>query len=199
MSPPFFKPWVGKNYVRGEGLLLVGEAHYGPSDLASESTISFTQAFIDGENHKFWTNIMQVVDGMPYAGIDRARFWNDVAFYNFVQQSVGESAGTAPTAEMLELGSAPFFSVVEELQPRRILVLSSRMWQALPNGAGRAGPNIGQRETERETWLYPQPSGEALASSIPHPSLYFSWQKWHPVVEQLLSRDVHSISGQGRG
>jgi len=174
MTEPFFMPWVGKSYAPGNGLLLLGEAHYGPPDLGPDSTIAFTQAFVGGENGKFWTNIMQVVEGRPYDAIDRARFWGNVAFYNFVQRSVGETPGIPPTADMLAEASAPFFAVVERLQPRSILVLSSRMWQALPNGAGRAGPMIGEGQTIRETWLYPHPSGDALAMSIPHPSLYFS-------------------------
>ena len=185
MPEPFFEPWVGHKYGdNGERLLILGESHYGPPSMPRNYTIALTQEYVDGSNHRFWTNIMQVVLGVPHWEIDRAEFWANVAFYNYVQQPVAETAGVAPTPEMFSSSEAAFFFVLERLAPESVLVLSKRLWENL-SSAGRPGPNIFCGEAAKETWIYSYRGGEALSSWIPHPSYGFSWRQWHPWVNAL--------------
>ncbi|MDE2324326.1 MAG: hypothetical protein KGL51_06580 [Betaproteobacteria bacterium] len=127
---------------------------------------------------------MQVVNGQPHLKIDRAEFWGKIAFYNYVQQPVAETAGVAPTSEMFTASRAAFFSVLDSLRPKTILVLSKRLWENLPSD-GRPGRDIRCCGVNRETWVYPFNGGQALAAWLPHPSYGFSWRRWHPWVLAL--------------
>lgn len=188
MSQPYFEPWIGSNYgANDDRLLILGESHYGPASMPGNSTRELTQEYADGKwNHRFWTNIMQVVSGQPHWEIDRPEFWSRVAFYNYVQQPVVETAGIAPTPEMFTVSEAAFFTVLGSLCPKTILVLSKRLWENLPS-AGRQGQNIHCGEIARETWIYSYKEGQALAAWLPHPSYGFSWRHWHPWVLALLA------------
>lgn len=182
---PYFEPWVGRNYQAGGAFLILGESHYGPPDLPGNFTQVLTQEYADGEwNHRFWTNIMQAVMGRPYWEIDRNEFWASVAFYNYVQQPVAETAGVAPTSEMFMSSKTAFFSVLNRLKPKSVLVLSKRLWDNLPAG-GRAAEDIRHEESRREALIYPHDGGEAIATWIPHPSYGFSWRRWHPWLARL--------------
>lgn len=186
MSLAYFEPWIGRNYeTNGERLLILGESHYGPPSLPGNFTKVLTQEYADRLwNHRFWTNIMQTVRGQTHWNIDRAEFWGNVAFYNYVQQPVAETAGVAPTSEMFESSKEAFFSVLESLKPKTILVLSKRLWVNLPP-EGRSGQDICSGVVSRGTWIYPYKGAEALAAWIPHPSYGFNWQNWHPWVDAL--------------
>lgn len=188
MSLPYFEPWIGCNYGTSiNRLLILGESHYGSTSMSGNSTKVLTQQYVDGVwTHRFWTNIMQVVNGQPYWEIDRAEFWGRVAFYNYVQQPVAEMAGIAPTPEMFIASKEAFLSVLDRVTPKGILVLSKRLWENLPS-EGTRGQDIHCGEVERETWIYPFNGGEALATWLPHPSYGFSWSRWHPLVLALLS------------
>lgn len=186
MASPYFEPWVGRNYATNENRLLVlGESHYGKSSMSANFTKILIKEYIEGTwTHRFWTNIMQVVYGQPYWKIDRAEFWGKVAFYNYVQQIVAETAGVAPPPDMFTNSEAAFFSVLDSLRPKTILVLSKRLWENLPSD-GRYGQEICLGNGSRGTWIYPYTKGEALATWLPHPSYNFSWHRWHPVVLAL--------------
>ena len=186
---PFFTPWVGADYeVSEERLLILGESHYGDESMPGNSTITFTQEYVDGQNHRFWTSIMQVVRGQPYWELDRKEFWHSVAFYNYVQQPVAETAGVAPTTEMFSSSRDAFLSVLNQLAPQKILVLSNRLWQNMPTGS-LPGPHLSYGEETRETLLYQYKGGEALACWVPHPSYGFSWSQWHPMIKALLDKE----------
>lgn len=186
MTEPFFHPWIGQHYAHSpQRLLVLGESHYGPADMAGDSTVLLTQQYIDQIwSHRFWTNIMQVVAGRPYWELQRADVWHHIAFYNYVQQPVAETAGVAPDGAMFAASAEAFFTVLDRLAPHAVLVLSRRLWDNLPP-AGRAGASLPLDDGERETWLYPAAGGETLATWIPHPSYGFNWSRWHPLVKAL--------------
>lgn len=189
-----FDPWVGRDYgadLNRERLLVLGESHYGPANMPTNSTITLTQQYVQGKfRHRFWTNIMQVVTGRPYWTIDREAFWNGIAFYNYVQMPVGEGPGIAPTSEMFALSEPRFLDVLRETSPNVLLVLSKRLWVNIPRGFGQQGPTMGLAQIERETWIYSATQGSVLASWIPHPSYGFSWRRWNPCVQDLITRAV---------
>ena len=189
MKHVYFKPWVGRRY--GEDaikLLILGESHYADRKPSPNFTIDLTREYSNGEwKHRFWTQIMQVISGKSHWEIDKKEFWNNYAFYNYIQDIVAESAGMGPSQKMIDAASPPFFEVLAELKPSHILVLSKRLWESLPSD-GAAGKAIRLGNDERETWIYSVPNHSSKATWLPHPSYGFSAPKWHPWVAKFLGQ-----------
>lgn len=188
-AEPFFIPWVGARYLEaGKRLLILGESHYSDEELDRHATIDLTQQYVDGWNHRFWTNLMQIVRGRAHWEIERGEFWAELAFYNYIQETVGDSPGIAPSDAMFAAAKEPFQTVLERLQPHRILVLSARLWDRLAP-EGEAGPALAFGGQVRDTLVYRHAGGTALASWIPHPSR-IGWNTWHPLVPALLGMEA---------
>lgn len=189
MNVPFYKPWKGDAYRSSSPqLLILGESHYGAGAEDGNATIQLTERYVRGDmNHAFWTNTMNAVQGKSASIEQRKTFWQSVAFYNFVQETAGASAGIAPTKPMFDASVESFFSVLDDLKPQAILVLSTRLWNNLPGTGHRSkqGPPLERRNESRKTWIYSHAGGQALATWVPHPSRYFSWQRWHPWIDAL--------------
>lgn len=191
MSKPYFTPWVGSNYFTDQDrILLLGESHYSNKKETGDFTSRLlndvaTSAFL----HPYFTNTMQTVQGRPHAEINRWEFWNRVAFYNYIQELVGDRPGIAPTSRMLLDAEAPFHTVLNQLRPKYILVLSKRLWFSMSE-QGTRGSDItfGEPQIVRDTWIYKHTNGTSLASWIPHPSYYFQWGRWHPIINSLAGR-----------
>jgi hypothetical protein len=189
MNSIYFKPWIGSNYDRNvnKRLLVLGESHYGPKNLPSDFTVNLTREYTRNEwSHRFWTNIMQVVDGRKHWEIDRNLFWSQIAFYNYIQEPVAETPGVAPSIGMWKKAEEPFFQVLEILRPTHVLVLSKRLWE---NMTSRSDPGSKLRlaTEERDTRLFPYENGIAKATWLPHPSYGFSAERWHPWVVAFQS------------
>ncbi|MBI5442722.1 MAG: hypothetical protein HY900_16100 [Deltaproteobacteria bacterium] len=184
-----YTPWIGENYgaanVTGTRLLVLGESHYGDGD--PDATVRYTQAYVDGQNHRFWTSIMQLVLGRPGYEIDRREFWHSVSFYNFIQEPVGDGPRWRPTSEMWARSQGPFEEVLNELKPRRILVLGAALWDNLPS-FGRQGRGLHALGEPKDTWIYPYAGGEALSTWVFHPSSPkgANTLSVHPYVKELI-------------
>jgi hypothetical protein len=193
-----FLPWVGAEYERQEiRLLLLGESHHGddPATWTTDPrrvTIECTQAYVDGSwRHKYWTNIMKVVEGTDYWEIDRKDFWSKVAFFNYIQKIVGEGPGIAPTEAMWREAVQGFGSVLRSLQPTHILVLSKRLWDHVITENNSVGPHFGETSDGREIRSVGLGgSGTAIATWLPHPSYHFHFNAkiLHPVVHSFLDQ-----------
>jgi uracil-DNA glycosylase len=88
---------------------------------------------------------------------DRAETWEHVAFYNYVQEIVGDGPGQRPTHEMWLAAERPFLEVVEALRPQVVLALG--------------------RELQRRMPALP---ADVTVCHIQHPSTAFSYAKWNP-------------------
>lgn len=184
-----FKPWIGDRYgEQSPRLLLLGESHYGEGADQADATIKLTRQFVEGDmNHRFWTSTMKIVEG-PDCPMDRGEFWNGVAFYNYVQQSVGANAGDRPTPKQFRDSEAAFFQVLDDVKPDAILVLGTELWDKMPNEGERSKPGrpLVVAEEEHKSWIYTYEGGQALTTWVPHPSRHFSWHS-HEVAKALLA------------
>ncbi|ALL15906.1 hypothetical protein PE051_01640 [Enterobacter asburiae] len=134
-----FHPFVGEKYYNsryGARVMVLGESHYGDG---IDSAPDFTQYVIQEHAVKpglpFFTKLTNVLRGSVDCPTEEERIetWKHVAFYNYVQEFVGESARIAPTTAMWKASYAPFLEVVRELEPNVIVVLGSRLWDNVPN------------------------------------------------------------------
>ena len=194
MQHVFFRPWIGDNFsedgLRSKKILILGESHYQWNKnipLTEDLTIQCILEQIDGGYTKaFWTNIVITLLNIRPSLEDKYRCWHSVAFYNYIQCSVGFGPRVRPTPEMWEKSQTAFSEVINELQPDCIIVLGYQLWYNLPPNNGEQGPAIGGAPQE-ETWRYPvNGSTPALAYGVRHPSAGFSGWSWHPFVTRAI-------------
>ena len=135
-----FLPWIGERF-NGENrfgvrVLVLGEAHYGetgkedPTETAGVVRRA-TQLPREGKGRRqrFFTVIANVLRGQR-DGIDNsdlAEVFQEIAFYNFVQEFVGDSSRIAPASQQWDDAQAPFKTVLGKLQPDAVLVLGLRL------------------------------------------------------------------------
>lgn len=187
----FFRPWVGSQYGQSNlgRLLVLGESHYGGDEPSPNWTIECIQNFASGIwNHRFWTNIGQVITGQKHWEIDRLGFWNSIAFYNYVQEVAAPGPRQSPTEEMFERGARPFSHVISTLQPTHVIALGYRLWCRMPAfSIDRAPLRAGNRESDCGLYASIDRRHNSLAMRIQHPSSAFSPREWHPLVTEFLS------------
>lgn len=188
-----FLPWQGRSFTEQDRrLLILGESHYSDQAEDREFTRQLTEEYASGLfNHRFWTQIGQAVTGKRHWEIDRRVFWNQIAFYNFVQVIAADRPRQAPTAEMFRQSEGAFFEVLDDLQPTHLLALGYRLWTHMPqlvdeNLKFNCDDIDYQFGEYRRTW------GHVLAMSMQHPSTAFSAPRWHPVVRKFLTMRVVS-------
>lgn len=143
---PKFKPWKGRDYGRKNNLglpanlLILGESHYGDPESwengwDGQPTVGVVREYCEEGGYPFFAKIMCTVLG-PEASADtseqRTRFFESIAFCNYVQRSVGDTPDIRPTEEMWEEAVAPFLTTVERLCPTHILACGMTLWDNMP-------------------------------------------------------------------
>jgi hypothetical protein len=195
MEHVYFKPWVGKNYFKGDifpkRVLVLGESHYewDPNiPLTEFPTFDCIQIQdqIDGKKKQFWTKIVIAFLNRYPLPEDRGRFWHSVAFYNYVQEPVGFGARTRPTKEMWINSQQSFFEILQEYNPHCIIVLGFELWKHLPSNFEK-GPKIDNAKRP-ETRRYPTGNGTySLAYAIIHPASWgFSGRDWYSFIMRAI-------------
>lgn len=133
-----FKPFIGENYYNskyGVRVLVLGESHYG--DIGDESE-DYTQMVV--KNHAYTpglpffsrvTKLLRLSQDHP-TDAERYEAWQQVAFYNFVQEFVGEEGRIRPTSQMWNDAIPMFLDVARELKPDVIVVLGHQLWDKAP-------------------------------------------------------------------
>ncbi len=171
-----FEPWIGREYesVVGARWLLLGESHYGePGTETPEFTKDVVRELVFTKRYSYFTKIAKLVLGQSPGHFltdeDLHKFWDRVAFYNYVQSLVGTAARIRPTQSMWAAAQAPFLEVLGTLRPTHILVLGWELWRFLPLGSGERVVVLqdGTRYAFRE---YQLASGKAVAGCVKHPS-----------------------------
>ena len=179
-----FYPWVGDAYeagLRGARVLILGESLYltDPSHGYADTTRdTIGRQAAGAERDRFYTRVMGLVEGGPTWRADRRAFWHSVAFYNYVQEPVGNAARQRPTEAMWAAAHAPYRQVVAALRPDCVVALGQELWGRL---AAAGGPGV------------------AHAVGVRHPSAPgFGYAKWRPPVAAAIAR-AGGGAGPARG
>lgn len=138
MTKVRFEPYVGELYENScysIRLLVVGESHYheDPNPSNDFTTVVVEQNALQAGN-SFFTKLTKLLKGSG-AGLsedERVEAWKHVAFYNYVQEIVGDAARISPTREMWKSAYEPFVEVVKRLKPDVVLVLGVGLWNNMP-------------------------------------------------------------------
>ncbi|MNS49445.1 hypothetical protein D3C72_820530 [compost metagenome] len=182
-----FKPWVGPGYEDGIGglrILVLGESHYiQPEwDAGDRMTIQAVEENGLRKRHPFFTKVAKLVlDRRDHITDDeRRQFWNSVAFYNYVQESVGLSPRDRPTDVMWASAGPAFLSQLAELRPHCMIVLGQGLWGWLPKPAHEQADPFALK-------VFELADHKVFATYTKHPSgRGFNYDTFGPQVQQLL-------------
>jgi len=153
MESVMFMPWVGKNYLngfRGKKFLILGESYYcedysicgacypSKKNDCNNYTIDIITRQLNGDEKV--SSFYQKLSKLFINNINDTNllndFWNSIAYYNYIQSSVGDGARQRPTKEMWNDAYKPFTEVMSELNPDFLLILGSDLWEHMPGEAG---------------------------------------------------------------
>jgi len=166
-----FAPWVGANYynggIIGVRILILGEAHYGDHD---EEVLDFTQKIVrklgQQERFAFFTRVQKLVENRTefVTNDERKKFWEQVAFYNYIQGFPGNTPRIRPTEKMWNEAAPIYLETLKELKPDLVIILGNELWDHVPYD-------------EDNTCL----------CGIPHPSSFgFESDKWREKIHATI-------------
>jgi len=213
-SQPRFCAWKGPSYGEGNQLglparfLILGESHYdrcGTLEDGHSPTKDVVCDYLQGGRHPFFTKLIHTILG-PGTSEQKTPFFRSVAFYNYVQRSVGDAPGRRPTPDLWQAAAAPFLATVEDLRPTHILACGWDLWDNMPEFK----PVWTQPSEKLIRWLksvksqrqefpptrppksllgcYRHSRGQSFVLALPHPSRASG--AWHRVVKRFLKYRV---------
>ncbi|HTV32040.1 MAG TPA: hypothetical protein VME69_02920 [Methylocella sp.] len=196
-----FNPWVGEHYATGlwgRKLLIIGESHYTQWDgethnLSHEITRECVLEILNGEGGApYWSRVLNRVGGDEYRS-RRSDFWNQVAFYNFIQSQLNGGAGTRPTLTQIKEAGSAFEEVVKYLKPERIIVTGRTVGRYFKKIPGY------QQLTSLRTESEPLPVGyfnftqkKNFITITGHPRSAYFPRSLSPVLKEFIERDFDS-------
>lgn len=185
-------PWVGNSYETPRHLrhktLILGESNFTTFDQFKPSLVTAcvlndistdeTEERDTSGFCRFSTKIRRIIFGRDES-LGPNEFWQDVAFYNFVQSLVGDSPRVRPTNEMWRDSVPAFVEIVSKLQPSRVLVLGKANWNNLRQ-------QIQNMQIDQHVADITIGSKTIRAGYVNHPSSSLSYETWQPVAQRLL-------------
>lgn len=202
MTNIFFAPRIGKDYAKGgifgKKILALGESHYcdtgcidcghcGKHPECSDFTSKVVEWCLDpSQEREGWMNTYLKFErslvGKETTNLESRRIWDSIAFYNFLQVAMG-GAREAGTNQQYIDAVAPFYDVLEDLQPDLLIIWGVRLWNNLPNKSWIDGPKVVVDGYDVQNGYYTLSSGKKVqAVCVYHPSTGYDWSFWHKVI-----------------
>ena len=199
-------PWIGPRYQDGgfDGLrvLILGESHYS-WNLEAARVRYATRIVVHGDlsgtdRHRFHDRVVRVMRGsrgrIPHE--DAVRFWNGVAFYNYVQEFVGDHPRNRPSPAQWEHAATVLPSVLKALRPHFVLACGRQLYEHLKTVPDlSSAPKFGSDNYTRSREIAIGSGDRGVVGLIYHPaSIGFSARKWAPRAKEYLAR-AQGLSG----
>lgn len=190
-------PFVGDNYLENDlksKVLIIGESHYYKPDeknsLEKHLHQDFTRKIVqemcfDREYSEInlFPNFHRAMMGND--SFDTYPFWNQYAFYNFVQRPMNMNTNERPSRLDFDNAWSTFFKLALILNPTRVLFLGNSSADRFNICAKRNGVDytptqwikkIGSAYGKRAFLV--NGDHKIQLDFIRHPSQYFSWEEW---------------------
>ncbi|MBP5517282.1 MAG: hypothetical protein J6X91_01270 [Bacteroidales bacterium] len=210
-------PWVGQDYSNGKRrLLIVAESHYvsGDDDIQKsiEEVINYREYTRDVIQEcpigNEWSNSMfENLHRTLFLNesFNSSSFWENVAFYNFVQRPMDYSKKERPTNSDFCKGWSTFVSLIDILKPTDCLfvgVSASYYFESSMSTLGVEHSSVkwlaGSSSAYGRSFSLTRDWGTIPILGIQHTSKYFSYDIWHNfLLEQnkTLMRYIYSLAG----
>jgi hypothetical protein len=187
------QPWIGKEYVK-TNLLLLGESAFSweeegamrhPSATHCSDLVNWVIDDFDGcrRDIPFIAKISRALANEETPSSDRLKFvWDRVAFVNYVTESVGDGPRIPPTDIMWANAKKAFPDTLENLKPRRIIILGIRMWGKMPDCEIYITDHVQG---------YKLANGQvAMCQAVNHPSRGLSWRELAAIVQFSYQKEL---------
>jgi len=191
MTPIRFRPWRGDEYERGIAdtgvrVLALGESHYAePAHDTEALTEDVVKRYLhEGGRTPAFTKIGRLLGvAAGSGGGDPRSTWQQIAFYNFVQQIVGRRARERPSSDMWSTSTSAFADVVDQLKPGLIVIFGVQLWAEIAKRI--ANCVVADGPVMELSW---SPTIAVVAVHVTHPAgRGFSYAKLVPVVKAGLA------------
>ncbi|MBO7495688.1 MAG: hypothetical protein J6T98_03975 [Salinivirgaceae bacterium] len=200
-----FKPWIGEKYLsegfKGKRILVLGESvHCGdqcsPCCGCYNFTIDCVKTYVENNVYdetgafRRWTNTYKkfesalVGESVPVE--ERQNIWNSIAFYNYFQTALDEAR--QPLGGDLEYDRATecLTQIINELKPKGVIVWGMRLWRILPDKNWTETEPFINEGLKSPTGFYTINNRKFPFMAIYHPSVGFSWDKWHVNIKRFI-------------
>ncbi len=193
----YFQPWRGGQYAEHRPrLLVVGMSHY-RCDVEVPDFYFTNQVIEDrianGDRGAFFTNIVATCtcnDELPSQEA-KIEFWHSIAFYNYVQEFVGDSPRTPHPQRLWSRSHDAFGAALRSLNPELIMVVGDTNWNNMPPfDAGIESPlEHAPKLQYAECGHYRVAEGKtALAFHVRHTSGGYNFRKFAPLYRSAEKR-----------
>lgn len=191
-------PWIGKEYFNSESrVLIIGESHY----LLDEHDPHYAKnkEEVNSPQKDFTRNVVQtfcVNNKKPQPTFDnltrclsgkqkvspqkRMELWQHLAFYNFVQRPM-KSNKKRPKSEDMQTGWKVFAELIKMLKPTKCIFIGFAAADSYNPYICEHGEKVG-RCAARLFSAKIDENTSCPCIAIKHTSQYFSWKKWHEVL-----------------
>jgi hypothetical protein len=201
-----YYPFVGENYKKAkEKILIVGESHYAENTKESEEIHkhqNLTRAVIndkginrDYRKTKTFTNFHKAI--FTNDTFDSQKFWDLLAFYNFVQRPMFSSKHR-PIFKDFTDGWQTFFKVIEIIKPTSIIFIGVKASDFLQNAISTSEYSLqNYKWDEKISRTYPRKgtlvSKENISTQVlfmQHSGRHFSHAKWNNYLQKHLGQKL---------
>ena len=195
-----FLPWVGKDYASGgifkKRIMVLGESHIADPDSPeinddANFTTEIVEWYLDRKESPRWMNTFtkfeKALAGKELDGDEEKKVWNSLLFYNYLQTTAAH-AREDRTREEFDNSADAFFEVLNHYEPEYIIAWGTgRLYNFTPGTNWQPAEPISFDGVTGKTGTYQLDNGHLVkALFINHPSVPFSWEKWHEVIKLFL-------------
>lgn len=179
-----FLPWVGKNYsnggIFGKRIMVLGESHYCPDDEAlPDLTNVVVKAHVSDSPYTTLTKFERSLVGHETDQAERAKIWESILFYNYLQENMSE-AREAGTKAQYQKAEKPFFEVLEKYKPEYVIMWGNRLWDNAPSTGFTAVNSVKLDGYEAGDGYYTLKDGTKVkVIAVYHPSAGYDWAWWY--------------------
>lgn len=163
MIAPDVDVWVGSSYGLTERkLMLLGESWWGETEPLK---VAIERWAGDEQADATFSRLFNTCSGTRRENAsynERMAFWNSIAFYNFVQGSLGATRKSRPSSKQFQAAVPAFENVLHSLKPRGVWIIGRSQSEY-------SSPVLSRLKVPFEVVNHP-------SSGICHERFYGSWR-----------------------